>query len=185
MEILKNKKGSVYLGFIVIFVALLFAIFLGLAVFGFNTANDVLSIDVDIGQVNLKTVSDATFGQINQGIINNADTIGIIFLLGMVLLMILNGFFLGSKMPKLFFVVDMFLLILFFIPAIYVSQVYEIFINSTPILSSTYIDILPKTSKFLLNLPEIIASAGIITMILSYSGLGKKEDEQSINVLGA
>ena len=148
-----NKKGfSVIGGFFIIFISFLFAIFLGLTVFSFNLLTESLSVDVDIGQVNLKDVTEATFGQINTGIINNADTIGIIFLFGMVLLMMLNGYLTAKDSPKLFFIIDFFLLILFFIPSIYISQIYELFINSTSILSPTFIDIIPKTSKFILRI---------------------------------
>lgn len=171
-----NKKGfSVAGSFFIIFISLLFAIFLGLTVFSFNLLTETLSIDVDVGQVNLKDVTEATFGQINTGIINNADTIGIIFLFGMCILMMLNGYYTAKDSPKLFFVIDFFLVILFFIPSIYVSQVYELFINSTSILSGTFIDVIPKTSKFVLRLPIIIGTVGIVTMILSYSGLGEKQ----------
>ena len=181
---MNNKKGSaVVWGFILIFVSLLLAIGLGITVFAFGQVNDVLSQDVEIGQVNLKNVSDTTFGQINTGIINNADTIGIILLLGMCLLMILNGYYMGIKNPKMFFVIDIFLLALFFIPSIYVSQVYELFINSTSLFENTFINIIPKTSKFMLNLPTIVAVTGIITMILSYVGI-RKDNEQEVNVYG-
>jgi len=174
-----NKKGtSVIWGFVIIFTSLLMAIFLGITVFTFNTVNDVLRQDVDMGQVNLRNISDATFGQINTGMLNNADTIGVILLFGMVLLMIFSGFFLGRNNPKIFFIVDMFILVLFFIPAIYVSQVYETFINSTSLLSDVFTNTISKTSKFMLNLPIIIASAGILTMILTYTRVRKRGDEQ-------
>lgn len=180
-----NKKGSsVVLGFIIIFVSLLFAIFLGLAVFSFNLINDVLSQDVEVGQVNLKTISESTFGQINLGIINNADTIGIIMLLGMCFLMILHGYYFGSQNPAIFFVVDMFLLVLFFIPSIYVSQVYELFIHSTVLFEDTFINILPKTSKFMLNLPTIIGTVGVITMILSYTGIRRDDARLETSIQG-
>ncbi len=176
-----NKKGEgMVLAFMIIFISLLFAIFLGLTVYGFNLVNDALSYDIDVGQVNLQDVTEATFGQINTGLINNADTIGIIFLFGMCLLMMLNGYFTGGKYPKLFFIIDFFLLALFFIPSIYVSQVYELFINSTDIFSETFIDIIPKVSKFMLNLPVIIAVVGIITIIVSYAGIGRKTQPQSV-----
>ncbi len=179
---MKNKRGSISMvwAFMIIFISLLFSIFLGITVYSFNLINDVMSYDVDIGQVNLKEVTEATFGQINTGMINNADTIGIIFLFGMLILMMLNGYFVGKNYPKLFFVVDFFLLALFFIPSIYVSQVYEIFINSTAILSPTFIDVIPKVSKFMLNLPTIIATAGIITMVLTYAKIGKPRQPQSV-----
>lgn len=178
---MKNKRGSSMVwAFVIIFVSLLFSIFLGITVYSFNLVNDAMSYDVDIGQVNLKEVTEATFGQINTGLINNADTIGIIFLFGMLILMILNGYFIGKKYPKMFFIIDFFLLALFFIPSIYVSQAYELFINSTEILSQTFIDIIPDVSKFMLNLPVIIAVAGIITMILSYARIGRKTQPQSV-----
>ncbi len=183
---MRNKRGtSLIWGLIIIFASLLIAIFLGITVYSFNLVNDVLSQDADIGQVNLKNVSDTTFGQINTGIVNNADTIGVILLLGMCLMMIINGYYIGSKNPKLFFVIDIFLLALFFIPSIYVSQIYETFINSSTVFSDTFINIIPKTSKFMLNLPTIMASVGVITMILSYAGI-RKDDEISgeVNILG-
>ena len=180
-----NKRGtSVYVGFILIFVALLFSIFLGVAVFFFDQINTALSQDVEMGQVNLKTISDQTFGQINTAFINNADTIGIIMLFMMCILMILHGFYFGSQSPKIFFVVDMFILILFFIPSIYVSQVYETFINSTPLFQNIFVNVIPKTSKFMLNLPTIISTVGIITMIVSYTGIRKDEQTGGLNVQG-
>jgi len=184
---MKNKKGtSLIWGLIIIFSSLLMAIFLGITVYSFNLVNTVLSEDVNIGQVNLKNVSEATFGQINSGLVGNADTIGIIFLLGMCLMMILNGYYIGSKSPKLFFVIDIFLLALFFIPSIYVSQVYSTFINSSTVFTDTFINTIPKVSKFMLNLPQIIASVGVITMILSYAGIRKDDDTVGgdVNVLG-
>lgn len=182
---MKSKKGSsVVWGFAIMFVALIVAIFLGVFVFIFGQINTVLSQDVDIGQVNLGNVTAITFGQINTGLINNADTIGIIILFGMCLLMILNGYFFGSHSLKLFFIVDMFLLILFFIPSIYISQIYELFINSSTVIQSTFIDTIPKVSKFMLNLPIIIAIVGIITMIVSYIGIKKQDNEEPVNVLG-
>jgi hypothetical protein len=183
---MKNKKGSsVIWGLVIILSSILIAVFLGITVFSFNLVNDVISQDVEIGQVNLKNISDTTFGQINTGIVNNADTFGIILLLGMCLLMIINGYYIGSKNPKMFFIIDIFLLALFFIPSIYISQIYETFINSSTVFSSTFIDIIPKTSKFMLNLPKIIASVGVITMIVSYAGI-RKDDAvgEGVNVLG-
>jgi len=184
---MRNKKGtSLVWGLVIVFSSLLIAIFLGITVYSFNLVNDVFSQDVDIGQVNLKSVSDTTFGQINTGILNNADTIGIILLLGMCLMMILNGYYIGSKNPKLFFVIDVFLLALFFIPSIYVSQIYETFINSSTVFTDTFINTIPNVSKFMLNLPQIIASVGVITMILSYAGIRKDDDtvKGDVNVLG-
>lgn len=168
---MRNKKGvSVAWGFIIIFLSLFVAMFLGLAVYGFDLATTTLGQDVEVGQVNLQDITNKTLGQLNTGMLNNADTIGIILLFGMVLLMMLNGFYTARNLPKLFFIVDIFLLILFFIPAIYVSQLYETFINVS-IFNNVFTITIAKTSKFMLNLPSIIATAGVLTMILTYTGI--------------
>ena len=175
---MNNKKGVGLVGlFVMMFVSLLFSIFLGITVYSFNLVTTTLAIDVEVGQVNLGETVDATLGQINTGIIGNADTIGIIFLFGMCLLLILNGYFTGDKYPKLFFIVDFFILALFFIPAIYISQVYETLINSTSLFEDTFINVIPKVSKFMLNLPVIMAIVGIITMIVSYAGIKQKKPQ--------
>ncbi len=179
---IQNKKGMATIGiFIFIFAAFFIAIFLGITLFIFNQINDVLDIDVDVGQVNLKDINAQTFGQINTGFINNADIIGMMILLSMCLLMILNGFFLGSKFPKLFFILDIFILVFVFITAVYLSQTYEIFINSTSVLD-LYINDIPNTSKFILNLPLIVGTLGALIMIFSYSGLNKERGD--LNVQG-
>ena len=103
----------------------------------------------------------------------------IVILSGMIVLMIMNGYFLGSKYPKLFWLVDVFLLVLFFIPSIYISQIYDTFINSSTVFTDTFINIIPKVSKFMLNLPIIISTAGILTMIVTYAGLRKESEPET------
>ena len=177
-----NKQGlAVMYLFLFVFIVFFFAIFLGLSLFGFNQINDALDRDVDVGQVNLQTINSQTFGQMNTGFVNNADLIGIVVLLMMSVAMILSGYFLGSKYPKLFIATDILILVFVFILAVYISQVYETFINSTD-LFELYIDDIPKTSKFILNLPSIVGTLGALIMIFSYAGIRKKGDE--INIAG-
>ena len=184
---MENKKGSAIVwGIVIIFASFLIALFLGLAVYSFNLATTSLAIDVDVGQVNLQNVTNSTMGRINTGIINNADTIGVVMLMGMCVLMIFMGYYFGSKSPKIMLVADIFILALFFVPAIYVSQLYETFINASTPFASTFISVIPKTSKFMLNLPKIIASVGVITMIISYAGIRRDDEPRGgdVNVLG-
>lgn len=183
---MKNKRGSaVVFAIALIVLSFLLAVFLGVAVYSFSLVNEVLSVDVEVGQVNLEDTVEATFGQISTALVNNADTIGIILLLSMCLTMMFSGYYLGSKNPKMFFIIDFFLLVLFFIPSIYVSQLYNTFISSNTVLTSTFIDTIPDVSKFVLNLPVIVGTVGVITMILSYSGI-RKDDAPSgeVSVLG-
>lgn len=179
-----NKKGTAVLQlFIFVFAMFFIALFLGLTLWGFNLINDVFDQDVEVGQVNLGEVNALTFGKMNAGFIANADTIGIVILLGMCLLMVMNGYFFGYKYPKFFLAVDILILVFVFILSVYLSQVYEIFINSTD-LFNLFIDDIPKTSTFILNLPTIIATVGALVMIVSYSGIRKFEQRREVNFYG-
>lgn len=181
---IQNKKGMSVVGmFTFIFAVFFVAIFLGMSLFLFIQINSILDTNVDVGQVNLQDINGLTFGQINTGFVSNADTIGIMTLLSMSLLMILNGFFIGSRYPKLFMAIDILILVFVFILSVYISQTYELFINSTVLLSDIYINDIPNTSKFVLNLPLIVGTLGALIMIFSYSGLNK--DSGVANVQGA
>lgn len=168
--------------FLYLILFLVVAIMIGVLLIMFNNVNDVFDEDVDVGQVNLAEVNNQTFGRMNTAFINSADYIGVFLLFGMVLAMILNAYFLGSRYPKVFFVVDIFILLFAFILAVYVSRVYDTLIHSADIFS-VFRDDLPKTSKFLLNLPVITTIVGIIIMIISYSSI-KRDDKGAVNVYG-
>lgn len=170
-----NKKAmAVFPLFLFIFAVFFIALFLGIGLFIFNQVNDVFDQDVDVGKVNLQDINNLTFGKMNTGFIDNADLIGIMLLLMMSVLMIMNGFFIGSKYPKLFMVIDILILVFIFIASVYISQIYETFINSTVILD-LYINDLPHTSTFVLNLPLIIGTLGALIMVFSYSGIARQK----------
>jgi len=165
-----------------VFYFLFIAIFLGVIVFMFNTVDAGLDIDVDVGQVNLAEVNNATFGRINDALTDNADTLGVMLLLSMCVLMLLNAYFFGAK-HKLFMIIDFFILVFAFIISVYLSQTYSYIINAGTNLSTIYINTIPKTSKFLLNLPTLTGTIGALMMIVSYAGL-KKRQQGDVNVLG-
>lgn len=176
-----NKRGtsSAQL-FLFVFAAFFIIVFLGIVLFVFGQVNGILNIDVDVGQVNLADINSQTFGQINTAFFNNADTIGTIMLLGMVVLMMLNAFIFGKEYPKIFFVLDFVILIAIFITSVYISQIYDTLIHATTLLESIYVNDIPKSSKFVLNLPYIIGTIGALLMVLSYSGINKENED--INV---
>lgn len=179
-----NKKGiSLIPLFGFIFFMFLGIIFLGIGLWGFNLVNDSLDQNVSIGQVNLAEINSQTFGALNTAFIKNADLLGIVLILGMVFFMFLNAYFFGSRTNKMFIIIDILMLFFIFITSVYLSQVYDIFINSSPLIQQIYIDSIPKSSKFILNLPLFVSTIGVIVMIITYAGLGRQEEEQP-NVLG-
>ncbi len=180
---LNKKRGqtTIYI-FLFIFIIFFFSIFLGIALYSFNLVNDVFDQDLDIGQVNLKTINSQTFGKINTAFVNSADMIGIIAVLGMSLVMIMNAYLLGDRYPKLFFAVDILILVFVFITAVYLQQTYDIFINSSTDFLNIYSNDIPKTSAFMLNLPSIVGTLGALIMIFSYIGI--RRDERNPEVYG-
>lgn len=183
----QTKKGNVIIMlFAGLFIFLFIAIFLGVSVYTFNTLTSAVGQNVNAGSVNLQNATNLTLGQMNTALQTHADVIGIILLAGLVITMLINSFVTGSKNPKLFMVIDILILILFFIPAVYVSRIYNTFITEATTLSSTFTGIIPKTSTFLLNLPIILGITGVIMIIISYAGLKRFSDvsNNEVNVLG-
>lgn len=177
-----NKKGLATVNmFLYVFGVFFGIVFLGIIVFIFTQVTTVLRTDIDVGQVNLKNVTDDSLGKITDGLADNADNLGIMLILGMALMMIMNGYYFGSRNNKIWLVIDFFILIFVFILAVYMSQTYETLINSTTLLSEIFIDTIPKASKFVLNLPSIVATLGALIMIFSYAGINR--DEEAPNVL--
>ena len=177
------KKGQItlkltlFLSFIIIFV-----ITLGVLVFVNHTIRENLSIDVDIGQVNLINVTESTFGVWDDAFMEGADTLGVLVLFATILAMLGSAYFLQGKNHRLVIPVEIIILVVMFIVAVYISRVYDILIMDGNILSSTYIDSLPKTSKFVLNLPAITTVVGVLMMMINYIKI--RRGDEGVNVLG-
>lgn len=166
--------------FLFIFIVFFWIIFLGIQVLIFNLTTTNLSRDIDIGGTNLQDVVDDTLGQINAGLLNSADFIGYTLIFGMVLTMFLGAYYFRGQFPKVMMVVDILILVFAYILAVYITNTYELLINSTTQLS-VYIDTLPKSSGFILKLPTFVSIIGVVMIILSYSGFPKtNEGEASV-----
>jgi hypothetical protein len=173
-----NKKGLTTIGiFILIFAILIIVVFLGIYGLIFYNINTYLSsLNVNVGAVNLTSVNADTLGKISEGYLNSVDMIAYILIFSLILFMVINAYFNRDKYPSIMLIVDILLMIFYYIVAVYVSNTYYVFINSTSFLS-IYIDYMPKASRIVLHLPAIISIVGVIIMILSYSKLPKDKNE--------
>lgn len=190
----KNKKAMSTIGiFTFIMFSIIIVILLGINFFIFNTVTTQLSTDIEIGAVNLENITDSTLGRLNTGFKDTVDYFGLAFLLGMILLMMGNAYFIGQRNHKLFIILDIFLLIGCFILAVYVSQVYYTYItsfstideNNPDLNADIYINELKNSSKIMLNLPGIVATLGVLIMIFSYLIIPKEQDNlQGVDVYG-
>ena len=178
-----DKKGlGLFQIFSFLFLAFFVAIFLGIYLWIFVLMDSSLDLDIDVGNVNLKEINNQTFGKIVEEFKGAADNMGMALILGMALLMILNGYYFGPK-SKLWFSVDILILVFAFILAVYLASTYSTFINSSSLLTETYINDLSKTSSFVLQLPIYVSTLGFLIMIVTYAGIRKRKEEEP-NVLG-
>ena len=171
--------------FSMIFIFMIIVVSLGMGIIVFNNLDSALNQNVSVGGGNnLSTINNQTFGQINDGLVNGADTIGLSIIFGMVIFMFMNAYFFGDKYPKLFLLLDIGILVIVFIMSIYVAQTYDTLINSSDIFD-VYGDDLPRSSGIILNLPLYITAIGLFIMILTYAGIraGNKGSAEP-NVLG-
>jgi len=176
---ISNKKGSsVGILFFIIIASVTIIIVGGVLVYGLNQiVLGLTSTNSMVGAVNLTTATQQTLGQINTALINNANLYGVILIFGMFLGMMIGGFVIRDKFPKILFVFDIFILIFAYIIAVYLSNAYETAITSIP-FSSIYTGTMPTASAFVLKLPFISLIAGAITIILSYSAIPRNKEEQ-------
>lgn len=176
---IKNKKGqmTVFLlfGILLMFVLLLFFIIGGTVI---SKINDSLSQNITLGQTNLKTVSDSTFGKFNSMFVLHGDFIGLAIIFGMILGLFLSSYFLRNKFPKFGVIFDIFLIITAFIISLYIKAVYSTLVVTLGDAGLSFAqDNLTNTSNFILNLPIFIPIIGIIMMILFHSSIPRKQEE--------
>lgn len=180
-----NKRGLAtfpLMGYI--FTFLFIALTIGILLLIFVTFDSALDVDIAVGQVNLQTVNNQTLGQVTGGFVDQADNIGIAIIFGTVLTMLFSAFFFSKNESKIWIVIDIFILVFAFILAVYVSQTYDTLINASAYLD-VFINDIPNTSKFILNLPLYVGGAGALMMILSYAGLRRQQQiQEQEEVLG-
>lgn len=174
---LKDKRGNSLEGLPEIIVVSFFIIvIIGLFAYCFNYITTVLNIDQVVGNVNLGNVTSATIGQINTAMLDKLDLIGMMILFGMVLAMLVNAYFTRENYPKLFIIIDLILIFIVYILAVYVSNAYELIIGTDQI-SSIFVNNMSGASKFILKLPLISVVVGILIMIITYSNIPKTREE--------
>jgi len=72
-------------------------------------------------------------------------------------------------------------MVVVYIVAVVISNSYETLLNASVGVISQFEGSMPKTSNFLLHLPRYVVIIGAVAMILFYSTIPKRENEQEIN----
>lgn len=180
---INDKRGIstvfILVGIMIVFGAALFLIIIG--AFSVNI-NSALDQNVTIGNVNLKTVNEQTFGQYNTMVLNNADWWGLSIIFGMIIGLFLVSYFARNTFPKIGVVIDILMIVAAFILSLYLSASYAVVVNALSSAGQTFAQTnLEKTSFFILNLPKFVVIIGVVMMVLFYSGIPRKPEELNIS----
>jgi len=179
---INDKRGVstvwILVGIMIVFGAALLLIIIGAVSVNIN---DALDQNVTIGNVNLKTVNEQTFGQYNTMVLNNADWWGLAIIFGMIIGLFLIAYFARDTFPKISIVIDIFFIFSAFLLSLYLSAAYAVVVNALSSAGQTFAQTnLEKTSFFILNLPKFVVIIGVIMMILFHSGIPRKPEELNI-----
>ncbi len=174
---LKNNKKAQMTLFILYGIVIVFAIVLFLLATGIMASkiNQALDQDIDLGQVNLADLNEQTYGKYNTMLVKHSDFMGLSSIFGMILGLLLSSYVLRGRFPKWAIILDIFILIAFFIFSIYLSQAYSTILNTLQEAGEPFLEeVMPKTSKFLINLPIYIVIIGALMMVLFHSSIPRK-----------
>ncbi len=176
-----NKKGFTTLTLIVlIFTSLSVMGILGVVVWTAGLADESFSsLDVQIGDQSFQEVYNET---LKPGLETAKTTLPKIIsmgvLLGMVILMMLVGYF-SSEIGRMWILVDIAFLIIAEAVASSVSSGFVDLINSDPTLLEIYSDTLTEGASFVINLPTIIPVMGMLIMLATYIKVRRKKKDLS------
>jgi hypothetical protein len=175
---MKDKRGITFNIFYVIVLMIFGIVILAVLGFIFHSIRGGLNQDVTIGQVNLSNASESTFGVFDDALNNNLDLFGLFLIFGMIGGLLIASFMLRGKWNKLLIVVDLILMVVVYITAVLISNAYEQILIASSGVISQFEGSMPKTSNFILHLPRYVVVIGAVCMILFYSAIPRREDEQ-------
>ena len=174
-----DKRGLATFGLIlVIIAALILMIFIVMLSFGMGTADQVLSqLNGTIGNTSIaETYQDTLKG----GIVAMETTVPQIVstgvLLGMILAMLIVGFNV-KKIHQIWMAVDIVIIIIAEALASLVTTNFIVYISSNEAFTEIARDTLPQATKFILNLPILVPTIGVVVMIVTYFTTKEKEEE--------
>ncbi len=179
LSLKNNKKAQItmfiFYGIILLLVIVLFLLATGIMA---QKINDALDQDIDLGQVNLADLNEQTYGKYNTMLVKHSDFMGIASIFGMIMGLLLSSYVLRGKFPKWAIILDIFIIIAFFIFSIYLSQAYSTILNALQQAGEPFLeDIMPKTSQFLINLPIYVVIIGALMMALFHSSIPRKRTQ--------
>lgn len=177
---MKNKRGQLTI-MIVFFIFFAFGLILfsGIKLFIVKEFQNLLSgIEFQIGNVSFNQTYNQTLAPALDTFVRSSDQAGVFLIFGMIVIMLLIGF-LSQKNNRMWIAADIFIVVISFILAVYLSRTFDAFINSSSAFLNIYSVDLERSSTLILNLPYLIPIAGILIMIATY-GIRTKRREPNV-----
>lgn len=175
-----NKKGIATspIFYLIITLVILITV-LGFFSYTFNYVTTALSGIGDIGAVNGTEAVANTLGELNTALLDKLNLLGMVIIIGLSLGMLINAFLTRAKYPRIFFIIDIILMLIAYILSTYLSNMYETIITTAP-FSTFFTNYLYQPSGFLLRLPVFTIVIGALVMILSYAGIPRSKEQEFI-----
>jgi hypothetical protein len=177
---MENKKGVTTLALIaIIFFALFLVILLAIISFSVGIFDSQISkLDITLGNFSFnETYQETMHPSMNVLEVTGPKMISIGTLLGMVLIMLL----IGAKTEKkhnIWIILDIIIIIVAEIIAVYIKGIFQdTIMNLSPELYQIFITTLSESSKWILNMPTIIPTVGVLIILATY--VLKREDEET------
>jgi len=176
---LNNKRGQFTAGlFFLIFIAIFGVLFIAIGGMVVVHLNNILSQDLQMGQVNLQDLNEETFGVYYTTYINNADWWSMSLIFGMILGLFISAYIIRGKFPKFGIILDILIIVSAFIVSLSISSTFQIIMDALASAGETFLESYsPLSSMFILNLPVFIVIIGVIIMILFHSSIPKRVEE--------
>ncbi len=170
-----NKKGYGVMGiFMLMISAFVIVIFFAGWIYGFGLVNDVMSQvgTIPNTNINVSSISDATFGQLNNGY-QHLRFISFMMIFGYSLSILITSF-LRRKHPGLAFVVYILVTILSVVFSVYLMNEYEnLLLNE--VLGPT-LQTFTASNFFMSNMLTWVIGLSFVGMILLFSGIPRDRD---------
>jgi len=176
-----SKKASVNIGLILI-ILLAFAVIIGLAIVSYTaniTDRAISGLNFELNNISFNQTYQDT---VHLGMDNISTALPRIISIGLVLGMVVCIFLISTKVPvkpNIWILLDIVVLILCEFIAVLISQTFQNnILNISPELLNIFSTTLSTGSRFILNLPTIIPTIGVITIIIMY--IFRKESAEQI-----
>ncbi len=172
---IRSKRGfTTLLLFFFIAISFIIVVIFGTFFYGLEVYDNVSrNITLELGDINFTSTYADTLGSGISATLNALTISAMAIIAGMIIVMLLISFRFKQN-NTLLIVLDIFIIIVAFVAAIYISQSFDTFINS----SSEFLDIysvdFDRPSRFILNLPTIVAILGALMMMINYIPIFKR-----------